>query len=213
VTGTLDPDDKAALLDNGNFPLPGSPTYNEWGLGGGNNLGTIDRYSNTNLTYPETPGHLPAANAIGKMEAKAILQPVNIQNFVTNGAWKMKRTTVAIGWDNGGSPSLKTGGTIPPSPADDTSTVAASQYLNPVNGDIFDLDFPGVIVITHTADTYENFYEYTTVNLGNGDQVCSSTNTYSYIGQVDGDAGSVLTNVLSNSLISTLPTSSIFSSR
>jgi hypothetical protein len=82
-------------------------------------------------------------------------------------------------------------------------------YVKPINGDIFDLDTPACSVyfgkdVAHTAEIFENFYEYVTVNLGNGVQICSDTNNYSYMAQVDADAAVVRTNVLSTSLI-TLP--------
>jgi hypothetical protein len=123
----------------------------------------------------------------------------------------MKRTRIAIAWDNGGSPSVSN----PPAGTDDSGS-GYFQYLTPNNGDIFDLDWPGCsfdlpgITINHTAELYCNFYEYVTVNLGNGNQTCSDTNTYSYEAQIDIDAtNKVQMNVLNTSLIA-LPTNSIY---
>ena len=204
VSGTLDPDDKAAVLDNGNWPTPTSTSYDS-GLGGGNSLGAIDCLSNSNLTYAFT---------IGKMEAKAILQPAGIQNFVTNGAWNMKRTRVVIAWDNGGSPAV-----LNPLPGEYDANNEDAKYLNPVKGDMFGLDAPGCAIdlsgttIDHTAEVYDNFFQYVTVNFGNGDQICSNTNTWSYTAQVDIDAtNKVQLNSLSTSLI-TLPTTPHFQQR
>jgi hypothetical protein len=204
VSGTLDPHDNAQVLFNGNWPTP--IYYNvslhggNNGVGGGNTLGPIDCLSNPNLNYCYT---------VGRMEAKAILQPSNIGSLLTTN-WDMRRTWISIFWNNGtNSPFDITGGTIPPSPENDTAN-SAFKSLYPTYGDIFDLDFPGCpdtfgTNINHTAECYDNFYEYVTVNLGNGDQVCSSTNTYSYEAQIDGDAGRVDLNSLSTSLI-TIPT-------
>jgi len=197
VSGTLDADDKAAVLNNGNFPTQNT-TYGSWGLGGGNNLGPIDCLNYSDLNYCYT---------IGKMEAKAVLQPSGIGNLLSNtNNWNMKRTVIAEFWDNGGSPSSTTGGTILPSAQDDTG-IPRVKYLNPIHGDIFDLDWPGCpssfgTNINHTAEIYGNFYEYVTVNLGSGDQLCSSTNTYSYEAQIDNDTtNKVHLNSLSTSLI------------
>jgi hypothetical protein len=196
-TDTLDSDDKAAILNNGNWPTQNT-TYGAYGLGGGNSLGAIDC-----LAYPD----LNYAYTIGKMEAKAVLQPTGIGNIITNG-WNMKRTRIVIAWDNGGSPSQSD-----PPPGVYDANNPDSKYLNPVNGDIFGLDAPGcstslpLTTINHTAEVYDNFYQYVTVNLGNGDQTCSATNTWSYTAQVDVDAiNKVQLNSLSTSLI-TLPTS------
>jgi hypothetical protein len=203
TSGTLDSDDKADDISGGYWPTE---------LGGGNGLGPINCQS-TSLTYAYT---------IGKMEAKAILQPTGIGNLITNG-WDMHRTKEVITWDNGGNynsgfwtagPSISN----PPPGADDTSH-AEWKYLNPTNGDIFDLDGPGCSVdlsgtnIIHTAEVYDNFFEYTTVNLGSAEQVCSTTNTWSYTAQVDIDAtNKVQLNSLSTSLI-TLPTTSNYTNR
>jgi hypothetical protein len=204
TSGTLDSDDKASVLNNGNFPTANT-TYGSYDLGGGKSLGAIDWWSVTNLNYRAT---------IGKMEAKAVLQPSGVGNVVTNG-WRMRRTVVCIFWDNGGSPSYRSGGTTPPSAQGDTGD-PYYQYLYPINGDIFDLDWPGCplgTAINHTGECYDNFYEYVTVNLMGIDEVCSTTNTWSYAARVDNDSTNhVLLNALSTSLI-TLPTNSYFQSR
>lgn len=206
VNGTLDPDDKAAVLNSldNNWPAI---------LGGGNNLGTLDCLSNPSLTYSYT---------IGKMEAKAVLQPIGIGNLLTTN-WDMKRTRVVIAWDNGGnynSGVWESGPTISnPLPGVDDANNADDKYLNPANGDIFGLDAPGCsehfsgTFIIHTSECYDDFYQYVTVNLGNGDQTCSDTNTWSYTAQVDVDAtNKVQLNALSTSLI-TLPTSPNYTHR
>lgn len=68
--------------------------------------------------------------------------------------------------------------------------------------------------INHTAEVYDNFYEYATVNLGNGQQICSETNTWSYTAQVDVDAtnNKVQLNAVSTSLI-TLPITPHYTTR
>lgn len=84
---------------------------------------------------------------------------------------------------------------------------------------MFDLDAPGCslwagTLITHTAEVYDNFYEYLTVNLGGVYQTCSDTNTWSYQVQVDLDAtNKVQLNVLSLSLISPIPANSAYQRR
>jgi len=209
VSGTLDADDKAAVLNNGNFPRQNT-TYGSIDLGGGNSLGPIDRFSNTNLNY---------GYAIGKMEAKAVLQPSGIGNLLTGtNIWNLKRTAVAIAWDNSGSPTYTTGGSNPPSGQDDTGG-DYFKYLNTTNGDTFDLDWPACPILSsqipnHTSEVYDNFYEYVTINLGSGDQLCSTTNTYSYTAQIDFDAttNKVQLNSLSASLI-TLPTTPHYTQR
>jgi hypothetical protein len=208
TSGTLDPNDKADVLVNGNSDWP-TPTIftvalsGGSGLGGGNSLGPIDCLTNTNLDYSYT---------IGRMEAKAILQPSGIGNILTGtNTWNMKRTKLTATWDNGQSDS--------PAGGDDTS-FPQFKHLNPTNGDIFDLDTPGCSAvlsgtnIIQTAEVYEDFYEYVTVNLGNGDQTCSDTNTWSYTAQVDVDnpTNKVQLNSLSTSLI-TLPTTPHYSQR
>jgi hypothetical protein len=210
TSGTLDPDDKAPLLVNGNWPTP--TTYNfplrggNNGLGGGIGLGPIDCFSNPDLNYAFT---------IGKMEAKAILQPTGIGTLLTTN-WNMERKTLFIRWSNGGTPAKTSGDTIPPSLADDSSPLF-SKIIIPIDGAIFDLDPVGSVygtTIDYTTDKYGNYYEYVTVNLGSGDEVCSMTNTYSYMAQIDTNAiPEVQTNVLSTSLITPLPTNSIYTPR
>ena len=213
VSGTLDADDKAVFLVNSNSEWPTPAVFNVLlfgggnGVGGGTGLGPIDCLSNTNLNYCYT---------VGRMEAKAILQPSGIGNLITNG-WDMRRIRFSIFWNNGGSPAYSSGGTIPPSGVTDTGGFKF-KYLNPAHGDIFDLDFPGCpstfgTNINHTAEHYGNYYQYVTIDLSAGPQVCSTTNTYSYEAQIDTDATTpVQANVLSTSTI-TLPTNSIYTTR
>ena len=214
VSGTLDPDDKAAVLTNGCWPIP---SLSSWGLGGGNGLGPIDTLSNTNLNFAFT---------IGRMEAKAILLPAGIGNLLPNN-WDMKRTRVVIAWDNGGSylygstnnawqsqPAVYN-----PPPGVYDANNPTTKYLSPVNGDIFALDVPGCSIdiagtgIFHTSEVYDNFYQYVTVNIGNVNITCSDTNFWSYEAQVDVDAtNKVQLNSLTNSLI-TLPSSPHYTHR
>jgi hypothetical protein len=136
VSGTLDPDDKALFLVNDHTEWPTPTIYYDQmgdgsGLGGGNALGSIDCLSNTNLNYAFT---------VGKMEAKAILRPPGIANLLTT--WSMVRTVINITYDNG-SLTYNSGNTMPPSPQDDPCAPDAS-YFNQAQGDMFNLDAPGV---------------------------------------------------------------------
>lgn len=141
----------------------------------------------------------------------------------------MKRTVIGIAWDNGGNYTNQTNGFLiwgpgpsldNPSPSgnDDTSH-SYQKYLDSTNGLMFDLDAPGcsaVLLNTNiflTSEAYDNFYEYVTVNFGNGAQVCSFTNTWSYESRVDDDGlttNRVPLNSLSTSLIS-LPSTPYYS--
>lgn len=103
---------------------------------------------------------------------------------------------------------------MPPSAVGD-SGATLFQSLITTNGDIFDLDWPGCPLgtngILHTAECYDNFYEYVTLNLGDGDKVCSNTNTYSYESQINTNAiPQAQVNLISTSLIS-IPANSIYS--
>lgn len=120
--------------------------------------------------------------------------------------------SIGIAWDNA-SLSYTTGGTIPPTVENDDSK-SWSMYLNPVNGDIFDLDIPGCstmrgININHTAETHVNFSECTGISLGDapGPVPCSNVSTYSYKAAVDADAKNIALNSLNSSHISPLPSS------
>lgn len=124
----------------------------------------------------------------------------------------MNRTKDIATWDNGQSDSSV-------GLRDDTSR-PEFKYLYAVRDDIFDLDTPGCSAffginnIPHTSEVYDNFYQYVTVNLGNGYQTCSDTNTWSYTAQVDVDnpTNKVQLNSLSTSLI-TLPTTPHYQQR
>jgi len=198
--GALDPDDKALVLDNGNWPGIPHTTY-QYGLGGGNSLGPINCLSNTNLDY---------GYAVGRMEAKAILTPTGIGQLLL-GSWNMNRTADVSIWDNGQSDKQGLW--------DDTSPVVF-RYLYSIADDIFDLDTPacsaffGITDIPHTSEVYDNFYQYVTVNLGYGWQTCSDTNTWSYTARVDVDnpTNKVQLNSLSTSLIY-LPSSPYYQER
>jgi hypothetical protein len=212
VTGTLDPDDNANILVGGDWPTPTAHNVSlsgGSGLGGGNGLGPVNSLTDANLNYEY---------AIGRMEAKAVLQPSGIMKLLNGtNAWKMPREAVAIFWNNGtNGPADITGFAIPATLQDDTS-FPAGQYFDPTNGFIFDLDAPGCpdtggTNINHTAECYANFYESVTVNFGNGPHLCSDTETFSYEAKIDGDASLVVTNMLSTSLIN-IPTNSAFTKR
>jgi hypothetical protein len=181
-------------LDDGKWPSLTSTNQKYGALGDGSGLGAIDCLSNSNLNYAYT---------IGKMEAKAILQPPSIQNLVTNGSWDMKRWRSIAAWDNGQSAS--------PDAGDDTSP-SDLKFLNPAKGDIFDLDTPGCSIffgtrIQRTAEVYDNFYQYVTVRLGGRETLCSDFRMWSYTAQVDVDnpTNKVQLNSIQSSLIN-LPT-------
>lgn len=205
VTGTLDPDDQAEVLVNSNWPTPAAfnvQLLTGNGLGGGNSLGSIDCLSDTNLNYGYT---------IGKMEAKAVLQPTGVGNILA-GAFYMNRIATAIGWINGGSPVVSY---QPPGVVDDSA--AWFQFVSATNGEIFDLDGPGCPItggtnINHTAEVYDNYYEFVTVYLA-GYQACSDVGNFSYTAQVDVDAtNKVQLNILSPLLIA-LPTTPHYTQR
>jgi hypothetical protein len=206
TSGTLDPDDKAAELVNGNWATPTAfnVTYlGGNGFGGGNSLGPIDRFSNTNLNYDYV---------IGKKESKAILQPIGIGKLLSStNIWKIQRASVSIAWDNG-LLTYTSGGAL-----EVDSSSSGAQYMDPTNGYTFDLDTPGCpytlgATPNHTSEVYDNLYEIVSVNLGGINQVCSSYGTFSYSAQIDFDATNVNLNSLSTSLIN-LPTTSYYSKR
>jgi len=201
VGGTLDSDDHEPLFfEDGNWPS----NYGGWNLGGGNSLGPIDHMGVPSLTYAYT---------MGKIEAKAILQPTGIGNIITN-KWDMKRNRIVTSWDNGGR------STFNPAPGVYDASNPYTKALTPVNGAIFSTDTPGCsavlpnITIDHTAEVYDNFYQFVTVDLGSGAQICSDTQTWSYTAIVDVDdpTNKVQLNTLSTSLIN-IPTNSLFPPR
>jgi hypothetical protein len=207
---SLDPNDLAQILVTNNgvrgWPTPTNntviitPNFN--GLGGGNQLGPTDAYSNSNLNY---------AYAIGKIEAVAVPSPTGITKIVTNG-WNMRRTVQYIFFDDGFfSKQTPTNGVNDPIPN-------YCQYFDYQHGVFFDLDAPGFsgdlegTQILDTAESYENFWQYVTVNLGNGDQTCSDLKTWSYESQINVDDGNpVQLNQLSTAPIVPWPTKSIYS--
>jgi hypothetical protein len=219
---TLDPDDKASILDNGNWPTPSSPNYSIYGaaLGGGNTLGPINCLSDSNLTYAFT---------VGRIEAKATLTPAGVGSLLTTN-WDLRRTSIVVAWDNGGHYPLNQYGNTNgpwtsgpaisnPSPGVDDTSQPFAKYLIATNGDIFDLDAPGCSIdlagtnIIHTAEVYDNFFEYATVNLGGHIQTCSTSNVWSYTAQIDIDStNEVPLNAVSASLI-TIPSSPHYSER
>jgi hypothetical protein len=179
-SGTLDPEDKASALIAGN-PWP-------YYMGGGDSLGPDSVLSNPYITY---------CFAIGKIEAKATLEPTGIHNLMTN-VWHMHRYVQFMAWTNGILAALNTNNFT----RDDTSA-GNFMCLISTNGDIFDLDAPGCpitgAIINHSAEVYDNFKEIVTVSLGNAELQCSNTNTWSYVSLVA--TNTVRTNVLSTSLI------------
>jgi len=149
------------------------------------------------------------------MEAKAILKPRGIGYILTN-EWVLRRIATCTVFNNGGL-AYSTGGAIPAVPKDDTSG-GPFQSLNPVSGDIFDIDVPGCPFgygtnINYTAEGYCNFWEHLEVYIGANFLSCSPTNTFSYEAVIDTNATpQVRTNLLSTNLIS-IPTNSVFSPR
>jgi hypothetical protein len=204
---TIDPADHATnFLQNGcwptNYPFGDGNNY-----GGGSNLGPIDYLSYTHLTI---------GYAVGRMEAKAILQPSGIGNLLTNAsAWNMGRWVIAVGWDNGiqSIPSIPTG-------YYDAKNLD-TKCLIPESGILFSLDAPACsangnvrINIEHTSELYANFYQYVTIRLGGVVKICSDMKNWSYEVQIDVDStNKVQANVLSPSLIDPLPTNSIYNTR
>lgn len=209
TSGTLDPDDHAAVLVNGSWPTPTNfnvKMYGGSGMGGGNGLGPIDSLSNTNLNY---------AFAIGKIEAIATIHPSGVAKLITNG-WILGRSRISLFCDNGSI----SGSDPSPGTADfSTLSIAASQYLDTTNGFIFDLDAPGCSSaqgtnINHTADVYDNFEEYLFLTLNGQNMLCSDQKAWSYSAQIDIDAtNKVQRNTLSTNLIFPFPTNSAYNPR
>jgi hypothetical protein len=191
VTGLLNSKNHSAILDNGNWPTPNSASYLYVGLGGGANLGAIDCLSNSDLTY---------AYAIGKMEAVAVLQPSDIVKIIPSG-WTIIRKMEGYTWNN----ALPVDTAPPPGKWDRINPI--TRHFDSVHGQVFGLDVPGCPVIgsgtsvDHTAEVYLNFYEYAAVDYGGVLVICSDAKKWSYLAQVDGDAGVVRGNVLSLSHI------------
>lgn len=177
--GPLGTNDATELV-NGNSPA--------W-LGGGNNLGEIDHDGTPGLIYRYT---------VGKIQARAVLRPVGIEDIVQTG-WHMKRTIDVKSWDNSGhysggvwlsGPWTKTG--------DDTSLPGWTD-LDPTSGtsarEIYDLDAPGCsrnlpgLTIYYTSERYSNFTQYATVDLpGLTPGIkCSDDVVWSYEAWVDMD--------------------------
>jgi len=200
TTGTVSTGDDAAILDANHFwPLI---------LGGGNSLGPIDHFTNTNLTY---------STCVGRMEAEADLQPSGIANVITSG-WHLHRTAQFIAWNNGALTASDTNNFT----YDDTSSPEAldeDPRSGTSTGQIYDLDGPGCPIIqgttvNHTSEVYDNFKECATLTLGGVEQPCSDTNTWSYSVQIDIDKSTnkVELNSLTTSLI-TIPTTSHYTPR
>jgi hypothetical protein len=198
TSDTIDSENNAANLDGGNWPPA---------LGGGNNLGPLSHLQNPNLTYAFT---------IGKMQAKATLQPAGVGEVVGSGFWAFRRHLEYIAWDNGILTAVNT-----------NSFTGVDAFapdwmdLDPTltGGNIYDLDAPSCpilmgIDINHTSEVYDDFEEFATVTLGGVEQPCSNTNTWSYTAQVDADnpTNEVQLNSVSTSLIS-LPSSPHYTTR
>jgi hypothetical protein len=196
TSDTINPENLAANLDNGDWPTA---------LGGGNNLGPLSHLQNPNLTY---------AFAVGKMQAKAILQPAGVGEVVSGLAFRRQLNFIA--WDNG----VLT--------VDNTNSFTYVDAFAPdwmdldptlTGGNIYDLDAPSCpihtgIDINHTSEVYDNFEEFATITLGGVEQPCSNTNTWSYEAQIDDDktTNQVELNSVSTSLI-TLPSSPHYTTR
>ncbi len=212
LTGTLDPDDHAAVLVNGNWPTPTNfhtpmvDNYN--GLGGGNGLGPIDCVTDPNLNYCYT---------VGRKEAKAVPQPPGIVNLIPSNNWTLVRDASFIYFNNGVL-SYSSGQTIPPATIPDITLARDFLYFNPTNAAFFDLDVPGCpsgggTKINHTAEFYADFVEFLTVVLGGTNLICSPIGSYSYISTIDTNATpSAQTNVLSSKPLP-LPIKSVYGPR
>lgn len=193
-------------IDTGN-DASGLAAGHKWPamLGGGNNLGPMSK-EGTSLTYAYT---------VGKMQAKATLQPAGVEDVVARDKWLMKRKATIKGYDNGVR-------VVDWTDHDDTSKAPWTD-LDPKSGsstrEIYDLDAPGCSIIlsgttiNHTADIYDNFTQWAAVTL-DSEQRCSDEKTWSYTAQVDVDkaTGKVEKNELSLSHI-TVPTSSKYTTR
>jgi len=182
TTGTLDAGNDASGLE----PGPEWPTF----LGGGNGLGAVDVEQNTNFTH--------GAYASWRMEIKAELEPVGIEQICPEG-WKMRRAIVSqIEWENAGSydaqgqwqnqPIYET---HPPlSEPDDSQSPSLDE--DPTSGvsvrEVFDIDVPGTPQPHHhTREKYVNFEQWVEIQLPQSVLVCSEFIPWSYVGRVDVD--------------------------
>jgi len=195
----------ADTIDTGN-DASGLAAGHKWPamLGGGNKLGPITK-EGTTLTY---------AYAVGKIQAKATLTPVGIEDVVVS-HWHMKRKRTNKDWDNGVSSTNDVD-------VDDTSG-ADWVDLDPKSGtsarELYDLDAPGVstslagTAINHTSESYTNFTQFVTVTLDTEVQ-CSDNKLWSYEVRIDVDkaTGKVEKNALSLSHI-TIPASKHYPTR
>jgi hypothetical protein len=182
--------DSGDTIDTGN-DASGLAADHKWParFGGGNKLGPISK-EGTSLTYAYT---------VGKMQAKATLTPAGVENVISRSAWHMKRKKSKKAFDNG----VRTRNV---SNEDDTSH-ASWVDEDPKSGtstrEIYDLDGPGCsntktgTAVDHTAELYQNFWQYVTVTLDSEEQ-CSDNQLWSYEAAVDVDkaTGKVEANTL-----------------
>jgi hypothetical protein len=209
LSGTLDPDDQAPLLVNGNWPTPTNfhiqliSNYN--GLGGGNGLGPINCFTNQNLNY---------CYAVGRMETKAVPQPPGILNLIPSNHWEFFRQQAST-WFDDGILTGHSGGSLPPKLVPDNSRDPVYFYFNTTNSEFFEIDPPGCpdlfgTNIAYTAECYIDFMNVLLVELGGKKYVCSPLNTYSYMSTINTNANPPSqTNLLSSKTIP-LPTNSVY---
>lgn len=170
TAGTTGPNNNATNLLNGNFP---------GNVGGGNELGKMNHDLTPGLTY---------CYAIGKMQSTADLTPPGIGAIIANSAWSQKRLVTVTAWDNGGN-QLKW-----VNQDDPCQDFAQDKNAGPTGGHldkIYDIDYPGCSTqkhfnINHTSETYANFTQWATVNLG-AQTRCSDDALWFYEARVDVD--------------------------
>ena len=221
IEGELSPDNKSNLIEAKGakpFGWPDNVTYqtpDTWPLfiAGGTALGPIDHYGTPNYKHAITGG---------KVEIEGTISPKLVERIVPTG-WSMKRKVVLEKyWDNGGNCS-----NVQRDPNDEDKLVCAGNWgagpaviantpddsdamfqdLAPQgSGKLFDLDVPACppnfgFSIQHTAEAYMNFDQWVEVDLGFGTTICSDIEPWSYQAQIDGDAQSIVKNILLKSHI------------
>jgi len=122
------------------------------------------------ITYAET---------MGKIEAVATIAPTGAHAVVLDG-WDMRRRRAFAEYHNGTNTLRSTGW-------DDTSDSAFKDLLPDNDEKIYDIDGPanGYYSVNHTAEIYENFWQWVTWN----DETCSATQSWHYQSWIDEDLG------------------------
>ncbi len=174
-------------------------------LGDGNNLGPMDSDGTPALTY---------RHSIGKMQAKATLNPAGIQDVVRSG-WHMKRKKTTKGYTNGVQTRLSG---VDEDDTSDAPWVDEDPKSGTSTQEIYDLDAPGCNIVGPGTTVNRcrgrirmNFKQYVTVTL-DSELPCSDEALWSYRAQIDADkaSGKVEVNELKLSHI-TIPTSPHYS--